>query len=106
MSTRPRPRVVIVGAGFGGINVTKALMDGPFEITLIDRDNYHGFWPLLYQVATAGLGPEDIAHPVRGLFGDRANVHVRLGTVSRVDLDRRLVHVEGEDDLPYDYLIL
>ena len=106
MSTRPRPRVVIVGAGFGGINATKKLMDGPFEIVLVDRDNYHGFWPLLYQVATAGLGPEDIAHPVRGLFGDRANVHVRLGTVGRVDLDRRLVHVEGEDDLPYDYLIL
>jgi NADH dehydrogenase len=106
MSTRPRPRVVIVGAGFGGINATKELMDGPFEITLIDRDNYHGFWPLLYQVATAGLGPEDIAHPVRGMFADRANVHVRLGTVSGVDLDRQLVHVEEEADLPYDYLIL
>jgi len=106
MSTRPRPRVVIVGAGFGGINVTKALMDGPFEITLIDRDNYHGFWPLLYQVATAGLGPEDIAHPIRGMFGDRSNVHVRLETVSGVDLDRQLVHAEDAGDIPYDYLVL
>ncbi|HEX3426237.1 MAG TPA: NAD(P)/FAD-dependent oxidoreductase [Acidimicrobiales bacterium] len=106
INTRPRPRVVIVGAGFGGTNVTRELMDGPFEITLIDRDNYHGFWPLLYQVATAGLGPEDIAHPVRGMFGDRANVHVRLGTVSGVDLDRRLVHIEDEDDVEYDYLVL
>ena len=106
MSTRPRPRVVIVGAGFGGITATRALMDGPFEITLVDRDNYHGFWPLLYQVATAGLGPEDIAHPVRGMFGDRANVHVRLGTVQGVDFEGRLVHVEDEADLPYDYLIL
>jgi NADH dehydrogenase len=98
--------VVIVGAGFGGINATKELMDGPFEITLVDRDNYHGFWPLLYQVATAGLGPEDIAHPVRGLFGERPNIHVQLGTVSDIDLDRRLVHVADEDDIPYDYLIL
>ena len=106
MTSRPRPRVVIVGAGFGGINVTKKLMSGPFEITLIDRDNYHGFWPLLYQVATAGLGPEDIAHPIRGMFGDAPNVHVRLGTVSGVDFDQRLVHVEDEDDIPYDQLVL
>ena len=106
MNTRPRPRVVIVGAGFGGINATKELMDGPFEVTLVDRDNYHGFWPLLYQVATAGLGPEDIAHPVRGLFGERPNIHVQLGTVSDIDLDQRLVHVADENDIPYDYLIL
>jgi NADH dehydrogenase len=106
MNTRPRPRVVVVGSGFGGINVTKELVDGPFEITLIDRDNYHGFWPLLYQVATAGLGPEDIAHPVRAMFADRANVHVRLGTVSGVDFERRLVHVEQEEDIPYDFLVL
>ncbi len=106
MTPGPRPHVVIVGAGFGGINATKELMDGPFEITLIDRDNYHGFWPLLYQVATAGLGPEDIAHPVRGMFGERSNVHVRLGTVSDVDLDRQLVQVADEADLAYDYLIL
>lgn len=106
MTTRPRQRVVIVGAGFGGINATKELMSGPFEITLIDRDNYHGFWPLLYQVATAGLGPEDIAHPIRGMFGDQANVHVRLGTVSGVDFDKRVVQVEEEDDIAYDVLIL
>jgi NADH dehydrogenase len=106
MSTRPRPRVVVVGAGFGGINVTKSLVDGPFEITLVDRDNYHGFWPLLYQVATAGLGPEDIAHPIRAMFADRANVHVRLGTVGGVDFDRRRVHIEGEQDVPYDFLVL
>jgi NADH dehydrogenase len=106
MISGPRPNVVVVGAGFGGVNATKALMGGPYEITLIDRDNYHGFWPLLYQVATAGLSPEDIAHPVRSLFGDQANVHVRLGTVSGIDFDRQLVHVEREDDISYDYLIL
>src|ERR1700682_4706171 len=89
----PRATVVIIGAGFGGVNAAKALASGPFEVTLVDRDNYHGFWPLLYQVATAGLGPEDIAHPVRGIFGDRRNVHVRMGTVTGVDLDQRLVEI-------------
>ena len=106
LATRPRQKIVIAGAGFGGINATKALLDGPFDITLIDRDNYHGFWPLLYQVATAALGPEDIAHPIRGIFSHRANVHVRLATISGVDLDRHLVHIEEEDDVEYDYLIL
>lgn len=103
---RPRPRVVVLGSGFGGINATKALIDGPFEITVIDRDNYHGFWPLLYQVATAGLSPEDIAHPVRAMFGNRTNVHVRLGTVSGIDLDQRAVHVDEQADIEYDYLIV
>jgi NADH:quinone reductase (non-electrogenic) len=98
--------VVVVGAGFGGINATKALASGPFDITLIDRDNYHGFWPLLYQVATAGLGPDDIAHPVRGLFGGRPNVHVRLATVSGVDCDKRLVELEDGEPVPYDYLVV
>jgi NADH:ubiquinone reductase (H+-translocating) len=106
MVSRPRPRVVVVGAGFGGLNATRALATGPFEITIVDRDNYHGFWPLLYQVATAALGPDDIAHPVRGLFGDRTNIRVRLGTVSGIDTDKRLVHVEDEEAIPYDYLVL
>ncbi|MDP9073447.1 MAG: NAD(P)/FAD-dependent oxidoreductase [Actinomycetota bacterium] len=106
MTTRPRPRVVIVGAGFGGINAAKALAGASVDVTLIDRDNYHGFWPLLYQVATAGLGPDDIAHPVRGMFNRAGNVHVRLGTVSGVDFEHRVVLVEAEENLPYDYLIL
>jgi NADH dehydrogenase len=100
-----RPRIVIVGAGFGGINAAKALASGPFDVTVIDRHNYHGFWPLLYQVATAGLGPEDIAHPVRGIFGGRPSVHVRLGTVTGVDLGRCTVTVD-DDDVPYDFLVL
>jgi NADH dehydrogenase len=97
---------VVIGAGFGGLNAARALADGPFDITVIDRDNYHGFWPLLYQVATAGLAAEDIAHPVRGLFGERPNIHVRLGTVSDVDLENRHVRIDGGESLPYDYLIL
>jgi NADH dehydrogenase len=98
--------VVVVGSGFGGLNAIRALLNGPFEITVVDRDNYHGFWPLLYEVATAGLGPDDIAHPVRAMFGDRTNIDVRIGTVSGVDLDKRLVSVEDEEAIPYDYLVL
>jgi NADH dehydrogenase len=106
LAMRPRRRVVVVGAGFGGLNVTRALASGPFQITIVDRDNYHGFWPLLYEVATAGLGPDDIAHPVRAMFGERTNIDVRLGTVSGVDVDKRLVSVEEEEAVPYDYLVV
>ena len=105
-SASPRPRVVIVGAGFGGLAAARALRTTPVSVTVVDRDNYHGFWPLLYQVATAGLGPEDIASPVRAILADHANVTVRLGTVASVDLERRLVHLDTGPDLPYDYLIM
>jgi NADH dehydrogenase len=98
--------VVVVGAGFGGLNAASALARAPVEVTLIDRDNYHGFSPLLYQVATAGLGPEDIAHPVRAIFARQPNVDVRLGTVTGVDLDRRLIEIRGEEPVGYDYLVL
>ena len=99
-------KVVVVGAGFGGLNAAAALARAPVEVTLIDRENYHGFSPLLYQVATAGLGPDDIAHPVRAIFARQPNVDVRLGTVTAVDLDRRVVEVRGEEALAYDYLVL
>jgi len=98
--------VVIVGAGFGGLNAARGLARQPVDVTVVDRDNYHGFWPLLYQVATAALGPDDIAHPVRGLFPGAPNVHVRLGTVVGVDLDRHLVAIAGEEPVSYDYLVL
>ncbi|HEX2024524.1 MAG TPA: NAD(P)/FAD-dependent oxidoreductase [Acidimicrobiales bacterium] len=101
-----RPRVVIVGAGFGGISTAKALAKMPVEVTLVDRQNYHGFWPLLYQVATAGLAPDDIAYNVRGIFRDQANASVRLATVTGIDLDARLVHLDPGASLAYDYLVL
>jgi NADH dehydrogenase len=104
--SRPRPHIVVVGGGFGGLNATRTLSKGPFDITLVDRDNYHGFWPLLYQVATAGLGPDDIARPIRAIFEDHPNVRVRLGTVSSVDLDNRIVHLDGQESIDYDFLIL
>jgi NADH dehydrogenase len=95
-----------VGSGFGGLNAALRLSKAPVDITVIDRDNYHGFWPLLYQVATAGLGADDIAAPIRSIYSGHPNIRVRVGTVSGVHLDQRLVEIDGEPALHYDYLIL
>ena len=89
------PRVVIVGAGFGGLSAAKALAGKPFDVTVIDQHNYHLFQPLLYQVATAGLSPADIASPIRGILARAQNVNVMLGKVSGVDTARREVIAEG-----------
>ena len=99
------PRVVIVGAGFGGLTCAARLANAPVRITLIDRHNYHLFQPLLYQVATAGLSPGDIATPIRGLFRERFNAEVLLGEVTGVDPARREVMV-GQRRVPYDRLVL
>jgi NADH:ubiquinone reductase (H+-translocating) len=99
------PRVVIVGAGFGGIACARALRHAPASITLIDRQNYHLFQPLLYQVATAALSPADIAIPIRTIFRDQFNAKVMLATVSGVDTDRREVLADGLS-IPYDHLVI
>jgi NADH:ubiquinone reductase (H+-translocating) len=101
-----RPHVVIVGSGFGGLNTALRLARSAVDVTVIDRDNYHGFWPLLYQVATAGLGADDIAHPIRSIYAPYPNISVRLGNVSTVDLDARVVEVDEVTALHYDYLVL
>jgi NADH dehydrogenase len=100
------PRVVIVGAGFGGLWAAKALAKAPAEIIVIDRDNYHLFQPLLYQVATAGLSPADVAAPIRGIVGRYRNISVMLGEVAGIDVAGRTVSVSGGRHVPYDYLIL
>ena len=99
------PRVVIVGAGFGGIACARALRHAPASITLIDQQNYHLFQPLLYQVATAGLSPADIAIPIRAIFRDQFNAKVMLATVTGVDTERREVLGDGLN-LPYDHLVI
>jgi NADH dehydrogenase/putative oxidoreductase len=103
--TAELPHVVIVGAGFGGIAATQGLRGVACRVTLIDRHNYHLFQPLLYQVATAGLSPADIATPIRSLFRDQPNVQVLFGEVDGVDHVARTVSM-GESTISYDYLVL
>jgi putative oxidoreductase len=104
------PRVVIVGAGFGGLACAAKLAHHPVQITLVDRHNYHLFQPLLYQVATAALGQGDIASPTRGLFRDFFNVRVLLGNVVGVDTDKNELvfedHPLKDQRIEYDYLVL
>ena len=100
-----KPRVVIIGAGFGGLNAARALAQAPVQITVIDRKNFHTFQPLLYQVATAGLSPGEIAEPIRSILRHDKNVEVLMSEVTGFDLNRRIV--EAPDlQIPYDYLIV
>src|SRR5438132_12475832 len=99
------PHVVIIGGGFGGLMAARKLARSPVRITLIDRKNHHTFQPLLYQVATAGLSPGEIAAPIRWVLGRRSNVEVLMEEVSNFDLDRRIV-ITSEQQIPYDYLIV
>ncbi len=100
-----RPSVVIVGAGFGGLRAARVLRRAPVDVLLIDRHNYHLFQPLLYQVATAGLEPEQIAQPVRGILRGQRNLEFRMTEVTGVDFDARRVATEA-GPVPYDHLIL
>jgi NADH dehydrogenase len=96
---------VIIGGGFGGLAAAAALAGFPGSITVIDRKNHHTFQPLLYQVATAGLSPGEIAAPIRGILGKRKNVRVLLGEITGFDLQRRKVNV-SRIEVGYDYLIV
>jgi NADH dehydrogenase len=102
----PRPRVVIVGAGFGGLEAARALRREPVLVQLVDQHNYHTFQPLLYQVATAGLEPEEIAHAVRAIFHDQENFRFRMGRVTGIDWDARVVRFASGPPLSYDRLVL
>jgi NADH dehydrogenase len=105
MTSESRPRVVIVGAGFGGLNAARALAKAPVQITVIDRKNYHTFQPLLYQVATAGLSPGEIAAPIRSILRSHNNIEVLMAEVTGFDLGRRAVETP-EGDVSYDYLVV
>lgn len=100
-----QPQVVIVGAGFGGLWAAKALGGTDLAVRLIDKNNYHSFYPLLYQVAAAEVEPELIAHPVRRIVRDTPNVRFAMLEVQRIDLQRQLV-CGPDQEFPYDYLIL
>ena len=105
MNTGTVPRVVIVGGGFAGLGAARGLANTLVDVLLIDRHNYHLFQPLLYQVATAGLSPGEIAWPIRSLLRRQRNARVVLGEIDGVDTDAKIVRVD-ERDISYDYLVL
>ena len=104
-----RHRVVVIGAGFGGLAVAKGLRREAVDVVLVDQHNFHTFQPLLYQVATAGLGADDIAYPVRGIVRRQGNVTFRMGTVTAIDLPAKRVTLtsgDGDDVLSFDSLVV
>lgn len=100
-----RPKVVVIGAGFGGLWAARKLSKAPADIWVVDRNNYHTFFPLLYQVAAAELEPEDIIYPVRSILHKYSNIQFLLGEVNGIDFVQHKVRI-GSQSLPYDYLIL
>ena len=105
MKTENMPHVVIVGAGFGGLETAQKLAHTPVRITLVDRHNYHLFQPLLYQIAIAGLVPSQIAYPLRTIFRHQKNLNFQMGEVTSIDFDERYIRLNGSV-IGYDYLVL
>ena len=101
-----RHRVVVIGAGFGGLRLVRNLKDAPVDVVVVDRHNFHTFQALLYQVATAGLDVDDIAYPLRGVFRRQSNVISRVASVTDIDLDLRRVVTDRGEPLDYDTLVL
>jgi NADH dehydrogenase len=101
-----RPRVVVLGGGFGGLWAARALKHAPVQVTLVDRRNHHLFQPLLYQVATAALSPADIATPIRSILHRQENAEVLLAEATGADVAARTVHLADGRDLAYDFLVL
>jgi NADH:ubiquinone reductase (H+-translocating) len=105
MSSAARPRVVIIGAGFGGLTAARALKSAPVEITLVDRRNFHLFQPLLYQVATAALSPGEIAWPIRSVFASQKNVRAVMMEVNSIDPTSQTVS-DGVTSISYDFPVV
>jgi NADH dehydrogenase len=106
MNSKHKEQIVIVGGGFGGLYAAKAMKNAPVDVTLIDRRNFHLFQPLLYQVATGGLSPEDIASPLRAALKDQKNARFLTGQVIDIDPERKVVILEDGDEIAYDALII
>src|SRR5215831_4960475 len=108
LASDSRPHVVIIGGGFGGLTAAQSLKHAPVRVTLVDKSNHHVFQPLLYQVATAGLSPSEIASPIRSILRKQKNTRVLLAEVARISLDSRTVTLREHDlpELRYDFLIL
>ncbi len=105
MAVKTRPKVVIIGAGFGGLWAAKTFSNQPVDVCVIDHNNYHTFFPLLYQVAAAELEPEDIVYPVRSILRKYSNINFNLGEVIGIDPARKIVQTRDQN-LSYDYLII
>ena len=106
MANPAKPHVVVLGAGFGGLNAARALAKGDVDITLIDRQNHHLFQPLLYQVATATLSPADIAAPIRSVVKKNKNIRVLLDTAQDISPEIKTVHLNNCGSITYDYLVI
>ena len=105
MNTNQTPHIVIIGAGFAGLETARGLVNAPVRITLIDKNNHHLFQPLLYQVAIAGLLPSQIAQPVRTIFRKQKNLAFQMGEVTEIDLNEKFVRLNGSV-IAYDYLVI
>ena len=103
---RKKPKVVIIGGGFGGLEAAKTLANKPVEVALIDKKNHHTFQPLLYQVATAVLSPGEIASPIRRILNSYKNIEVILGDATEIDLEKQAVKLHDGAEITFDYLIL
>src|SRR5580698_7235011 len=101
-----RPRVVVIGGGFGGLHAAMALGNKPVDVTIVDRRNYHLFQPLLYQVALAVLSPGDIGQPIRSIVRQYRNVQVLMDEVVGFELPSRRVNLKSGTKLEYDYLVI
>lgn len=106
MKSQNQQHIVIIGGGFSGIATAKELKKSKYKVTLIDKTNHHLFQPLLYQVATAGLSPGDIAAPIRSLIGGQPNMRVLLGEVTDVHPEKKFIELADERTIDYDKLIM
>src|SRR4051795_3292861 len=106
MPIRNKPSVVVIGAGFGGLEAVQALRNADANVTLLDKKNHHCFQPLLYQVATAALSPADVAWPIRSIVSGQENVSVMMADVCAVDQESKIVRTKEGDRFLYDYLVI